>query len=121
MLSLRTKKSEEFYQKDVQQAGCFICGFDLLVKEYKKWVILENKYPYDAISNKHHLLCPKRHIATREEMTVDELDELKVIRKETGDLYDFEQWNYPRRQTHPIHFHYHLIKFKNEKRTIPLS
>jgi len=115
MISLRKPENEKIYQERKKEKGCFICDLDMLVKKYKYWVILENKYGYDLIAEKHDLLCPKRHISTREELTVDELDELKIIREETGDEYDFEMWNYLARQTHPIHFHYHLIKFINKK------
>ena len=111
MISLRKKKSEKFYQEDVPEKGCFCCGWDMLVKEYKHWVVLNNKYPYDAIASKHDLICPKRHIVSRDELTTVELAELREIRKLNEKIYDFEMWSYPHRQTHPVHYHIHLIKF----------
>ena len=112
MISLRKKESEKIYQKREEEKGCFICNKDLLAKEYSHWVILKNRYPYDAIASRHDLLCPKRHISDREELTINELAELREIRKANSDIYSFEMWNYPSKQTHKVHFHLHLLVFK---------
>jgi len=112
MISLRKKESEKIYQEREKGKGCFICNRDLLSGEYEYWVVVKNKYPYDAIASRHDLLCPKRHISTREELTFAELAELEEIRKANSDIYSFEMWNYPSKQTHKVHFHLHLLVFK---------
>lgn len=111
--SFRTAKTEAKYQKELQSLkGCFICRRDLLIKEYKHWIIVGNRYPYDAVAQTHHMIAPKRHISKHEELSLEELSELNQIREKNADTYDFEMFNLPHRQTHPPHFHIHLIKYK---------
>jgi diadenosine tetraphosphate (Ap4A) HIT family hydrolase len=118
MLTLRTIEEEKTYRewkKKNDPNSCPFCNRDLLRKEFKYWIILENRFPYSLISEKHHLLSIKRHIKNLDELTLDEGVELESILYQinTNQIdYDMISYNVPKRQSVPFHFHLHLIKLK---------
>ena len=109
---MRTTKNEENYFNHLKQAGddCIFCKKDLLIKEYKHWILLKNKFPYDLVAKKHDMLAPTRHVEKIGECTTEELIELKKIVKELTPKYDCLLDNFPKKKTIPLHYHFHLLK-----------
>jgi diadenosine tetraphosphate (Ap4A) HIT family hydrolase len=110
-MSARKKESEKAYleyKKKLPAGFCPMCERELLVKEYKHWIITKNRFPYDAITNKHDMLSPKRHIGEKEQLTFEEVKELREIEK-TIEGYTSIIYNLPQNQSVKGHLHYHLI------------
>lgn len=84
------------------------------IKEYRDWLIIENRFPYDLVANVHHLLIPKRKFSDYEEMSDGEEEELFQIKKEVAANYDSVIENFHGNRSVHDHFHFHLIKFKPE-------
>src|SRR5438128_1151808 len=82
------------------------------VQEFKYWLIIQNIFPYDLISSVHHLLIPKRPVPMNGDILPEEKDELLEIRKVVAPNYDCIIENFPRNQSVPGQFHYHLVTFK---------
>ena len=116
--TLRKPESEKRYQdwkKKNDKNYCPFCNLDLLRKEFKHFIILENRFEYDGLEPKiHHLLATKRHISSKEEMTQEELQELDSIEWQIeNDQFDYDsiQKNVKRKMSIPTHWHKHLIKY----------
>ncbi len=88
-----------------------------LVKEFEHWVIIENKYPYDAIATTSHIISTKREVAFNWDLlTPEELDEFNAIKKDyLSEHYDVIWENLPKGQTVPGHFHLNLLVLKREE------
>lgn len=88
-----------------------------LVKEFEHWVIIENKYPYDAIAKVSHLILTKRKVAFDWNLiNKEEMEEFSKLRSSyLAENYDLIWENLPRGQTIPGHFHLHLLVLKREE------
>lgn len=84
-----------------------------LIKEWKRWNLVENAFPYDAIARQHHLLFPKRQFTHERSMSLAELFEFNNIKKEISGSYDSILENFESARSIPLHFHYHLINWKD--------
>ena len=114
MIFTRSKKVQKEYKekrKTLSSDKCFICEKDNLVKEYKYWVLLKNSYPYVEL-NQHCLLCPKRHINQREEITRDENDEYVSIILDLESRGYFWRWNTKEESSFKYHIHCQIGKIK---------
>lgn len=114
--SLRSEYTENRYQKflndDTKGEGCIFCQKDLLIREFDNWVLLQNRYPYDAVFKVHHMLAPKRHVTSERGLTPQEAQEYRNILDELQDFYHCSWFNFPSRQTIPSHYHIHLLQFQ---------
>lgn len=110
-VTLRTPENQKRYMeflKNNKNRRCFICDRELLVKEYKNFIIIKNKFPYNRIFAQHFLICPKRHISQIFQLNISEIKELEKILS-TFD-YDMIFWNNTKYQSHKSHIHLHLCK-----------
>jgi diadenosine tetraphosphate (Ap4A) HIT family hydrolase len=115
MTTLRSKETEERYKTEIDNGllenGCALCKKEAL-KEFKRWKILLNDFPYDAVAQTHHMLVPKRHLIEKE-LPEEEREELQSIK----DTYLSDHYDYMVEATHktksiPGHFHLHLLLLK---------
>jgi len=82
------------------------------IKEFTHWRIIENKYPYDAVAQTHHMLLPTRH-CLESELTAEEIKELLEVKLSALDTtYTFIFEALPREKSVPGHHHLHLLKTK---------
>lgn len=95
----------------------FLDWRDSLVKEFEHWIIMENKYPYDAVATTTHMLATKREVAFNWDLlNEEEKKEFEKIRKEyLPEHYDAIWENLPKGQTVPGHFHLNLLVLKREE------
>ena len=121
MLTPRSEITEAKYQefkKAKQNAGADLCVFNLddetVVREFEHWLIIENRFPYDNMTNINHLLVPRRAVCTFKELSAAEQTErlsiydLLVEEK----YYDAMVENFPRSQSVSRHVHLHLVRWK---------
>lgn len=80
-------------------------------------MIIGNDYPYDAVADRHHLLIPKQHTNRVTDLSVAAQQELSIIlmELEASDRYDCQLTNFPVGQSHPTHFHIHLLRWKRRE------
>jgi len=116
MPTLRTPETERKYQeylKKVPKDYCFLCNKDLLIKEYKYFILVKNKFPYDAHYKIHHdVLATKRHIVLEEEMTVREWMELQRLKRQVmiGNKYEHICENTLKNKSVKLHWHIHFLR-----------
>ncbi len=118
--TLRTFKTEGIYMRQMQDRiknpqnynTCIFCAKELLIKEFKYWMILKNRFPYDRIYEKSHMLAVKRHAASEADLTVNEIMELRMIKKDHLKNYHVLLENVGARISIKDHFHLHILKFK---------
>jgi diadenosine tetraphosphate (Ap4A) HIT family hydrolase len=120
LFTLRKPESEAIYgefKKRMDKNYCPFCNRDLMRREFKYWIIVENRFPYDKVFKRHDILACKRHIKEWTEMTKDEWAELKsieyqIMNGEVGD-YNLVIINVPKDRSIPRHLHFHLATYKN--------
>ena len=88
----------------------------LALKTFDHWVIIPNKFPYDAIAAISHQIFTKRTVKFDWDLlTKEEIAELTHLKKTyIADKYDVVWENLPSGQTAPGHFHLHLLVHKRE-------
>lgn len=113
--SLTEKKYMDFLQKKTEgrlPTKCIFCEKELLIKNFKYWVLLENRFPYDRLFQTSHMLAPKRHAASEVDLTLKEITELRRIKKKHLTNYHVILENVGVRISIKNHFHLHLLTFK---------
>ncbi len=114
----RNWRSEEMHQSYMDSInkghlddGCVLCK-DTSIMDFEYWRIIDNLFPYDTVSEVHHMILPKDHIKESDlpQEALKEFSELK-----TGYLneeYNFVLEALPKDKSIPAHHHLHLIKAK---------
>lgn len=107
----RTRETEQKYQDfklTPEALTCPFCTKQMLIKEYKYWILLDNRFGYDARYKTSHMLAPKRHVL-EEHFTLQEIQELLDIKKQIAGDYDIIQENLGSLKSRPDHAHLHLL------------
>jgi hypothetical protein len=117
MYIFRTKETHELYEEHKKdghlERGCPLCATEA-IEQFKYWKIITNKFPYDRVSEVHHMMVPNRHV-TEYELTEEEKAELLEIKHAyINDTYIFMLEAMQRHKSIPAHFHLHLIIPKEE-------
>src|SRR3990167_824040 len=113
---LRTPEQQAKYDEYIAEGnldkGCGLCERRSL-RDFGRWRIIDNIFPYDRIAKVHHMIIPKRHVKEAD-LTYEELEELRQIKEEhlQGD-YDLIIEATHRTRSIPGHFHIHLVVFKD--------
>lgn len=109
---LRTKETKARYAAATKSGDFFL--EDPAVAEYEYWRVIKNSFPYDVVADVHNLLAIKRLVASENDLTPEELAELKEIKSTISNdgSYDVIMLNFPKRQTQPQRLHYHLLVYK---------
>ena len=116
----RKKETMERYLLEIQKPkkGCFFeqgknNPKDILYT-FKHWLIIENKFPYDAIASTSHIIFPKRSIVFDWSLlNQEEKEEFEELHNSfIKNNYDTIWENLPSGQTIPKYFHLHLLVLK---------
>ncbi len=118
--SYRSQKMRAAYTKYIEAGklavGCALCDKEAdgeLLENFNLWQLVDNRFPYDTITDTHHMLMPKAHI-TEEELTPEHLSELRELKQTIlNDRYTFIFETLPNAKSIPPHHHLHLIVVKN--------
>lgn len=102
------------YRKHIEKNGGDMSFFftSPSVKEWEHWRMIENDFPYNVLTKKHHMLTPKRLFANESEICDKERKELIEIKKEVVDDYDAIIENFVHQRTFKNHYHLHFISYK---------
>ncbi len=111
-MGFRTKETQERYDTLRENGhldnGCRLCDAKTL-EEFTFWRIVGNMFPYDMISDVHHMLIPKRHVIETE-LTEEEEDELSEIKHTyLGKHYSYMLEALTGQKSIPEHLHFHII------------
>lgn len=121
MISPRTPKTEAAYQAFKQaklKSGADLSAFNLaeeiVLREFKHWLIIANRFPYDNMTSVNHMLIPRRPIKDFTDATAEELVEHQKIKNLLIEesFYDALVENLPRSKSVQQHAHVHLVCWK---------
>jgi len=110
-VSLRTLEDEINYGEKKQQGQRVPLHHEPTLRSWKLWRVIDNRFPYSGAFQTHHLLIPKRPVATNE-LNHEEKTELDEILQEVSGSYDCYLVNFPSKQSVTNHYHVHLLKYK---------
>jgi len=114
---MRTRKTAKNYKKFrdagfLTNDGCRLCK-EILIKDFKLWKIINNRFPWDRIAKIHHMIIPKRH-TVYEKLNKAEKKEYDLIKKTYIEKkYQVIAEATEIKKTIPTHMHIHLITLKN--------
>jgi len=113
--SWRTQETHDQYlhdrQVDIKTDRCPLCTAETLV-QYTYWRIIPNKYPHDAVADKHEMIIPIGHTLERE-LSPEAKQELYNLKYNVlGKQYVFILEALPGQKSIPGHFHLHLMNPK---------
>ena len=117
MPRLRTQECEERYKKLIVtgylDSGCRLCEAPSL-KDFERWKIIRNDFPYDLIAQVHDMIVPKRHVkeSNLSEEEKKEYGEIKATYVENE--YEFIMEPTLKLKSIPEHFHLHLVVVKDK-------
>lgn len=111
-LVLRRKETYDKYMELIASGAlakrCGICN-EKLIKDFKYWKIVDNRFPWNRIAEVHHMIIPKRHI-TYEKLNKAEKEEYQKIRSKYLDKqYDLIAEATLKKKSIKGHLHLHLI------------
>lgn len=121
MKSPRTPKTAAAYKKFKEEkiaengtTNHLDLADEKIIKEYTHWLIIENRFPYDAMTSVNHMLVPKRAFGEYKDTTEEERAEYHKIIEElaAGNYYDALVENFPRSRSLTRHAHIHLVRWK---------
>lgn len=104
---LRTPETHARYE-EAKKRGRDSSFFLRPDRKILSWGIVANNFPYDAVVRKHDLLFPLRKVATRRDLTEQEMEDYYTI-IDNIQGYDAILLNYPHTQTVPDWMHFHMI------------
>lgn len=104
---LRTPETHARYE-EAKRRGMDSSFFLHPDRKILSWGIVANNFPYDATCTKHDLLFPLRKVATRRELTEQEMEDYYTI-IDNLQGYDGVRYNFPRTQSIPDWYHVHLL------------
>jgi hypothetical protein len=111
MYIFRTKETHDLYEEEKKGrdlAECPLCKAEPIV-DFTFWKIIHNKFPYDAVSQVHHMIIPKRHIVEHELTDAEKKELLQVKHSYINDNYTFMLEAMMQHKSIPEHLHIHLI------------
>ncbi len=83
------------------------------IRDYMHWVIIHNRFPYDAMFTEHHLLIPKKRIAFLRDAAQEVRDEYYEIKKnlDQEEVYESIIENFSNSRSVGGHYHIHLVNW----------
>ena len=111
--TLRTKKGQQIYVdylKNEYDNVCIFCKRDLLIEEFKYWVLVKNRFPYSNVFKNHRMLASKAHVTNYNELEAEAKLELEELLAELD--YDMCIINKKNKRSIPLHYHRHLVTLK---------
>lgn len=120
MNSPRKPETEAAYQafkkeKIAQDADLttFVLADETVVREFDNWLIIENRFPYDAMTSVNHLLVPRVEQHDFYSAAAGVQAEYHEIRRllASESFYDAVVENFPRSQSVTRYAHTHLVRW----------
>ena len=114
-LGTRKEYHEKIKNKPYWKDDCPFCKNEDIIWEWKYWNIITNMYPYSG-NEKHIMAVPHRHIIYSNELSVDELVELKDVHNFIKNFFWNEHYFSFTRETmwsrSVEHLHIHFLTWK---------
>lgn len=106
--TLRTIEGETRYKLAKLSGDLLPINQETPIQEYKYWVLVENRFPYDSIFAKHDMLVTKREYGNRSEMRLAEYIDMMNILDSLNGKYHVIFENFSDRMSVKTLFHVHL-------------
>lgn len=111
------KAFKEQHKENKDRLNHFDFTDETILREFTDWVIIKNRFPYDAVAKVNDILVSRRPIGRHYDGTKEEEDEYHEILKllATEDYYDALIENFPNTKSVKKFAHTHLIVWRNSQ------
>lgn len=114
---LRSKETADAYDKELETrtsgGECKMCeDKEAIFEEFKYWVMMENRFPYDRYFSKSHMLVTKRHTDELNLSTEEEAEFQELRYGYLAENYDSMFDHLPKQKSIPGHCHMHVVQIK---------
>lgn len=116
--TLRTRHDEAAYTQAKINGELNRLSDEPSIYDYVHWRVIQNRYPYSVAFKRHHLLLPKRMVANETELTVEEITDLREIKKTIN--YDIIMENLGQSRSVLDHYHVHLLSYYDSRSEMAL-
>lgn len=116
--SLRRDLSEYEYQQAKLRGETRPLHEEPALAEWRHWKLINNRYPYDAAFQVHHMLLPKRIVSSLDDLTMAEVAEMMQLCGKDGFVeQNYHLWfaNTNTKRSILTHFHIHLARFYSQR------
>ncbi len=126
MKNPRSKKSQGAYARfkkkhkdNKARLEHFEFADETILREFKHWIIIESRFPYDNVASVNDLLISKRPIGRHYDGTQAEEKEYHTIMKllASEGYYDALIENFPKSKSVKKFAHTHLVIWQNTKKS----
>lgn len=111
-MSMRTRRTEAAYSRAKQDGSLRPLADEYHLREWKYWVLIDNRFPHDLHHTKNHLLVRKK-TGSIYSLRLWEWAELLEIYHELKLEYDYLKLNFPSVISVPDYLHFHLMTLKD--------
>jgi len=120
-MSLRTAAGEYDYQMAKYKGTTKQLHEESVIKEWKHWLLIDNRFPYTVAFRVHRMLLPRRKVANLTELSLEEFTELlTILAGEINDEYDLWFVNTHKRRSILSHFHIHVATYVLDRKEMSL-
>lgn len=108
----RTRELEQEYQDfklTKEWERCCFCDKQMLITEYKHWILLCNRFPYNMKWKICHMLAPKRHVRWCKLNLMEWIELILIVKKGLFNKYDNVGANFGATSSIQDHVHIHLF------------
>ena len=114
-ISLRRQRTEIEYQNAKKAGLVKPLHEEHRLAEWDHWFLIANRFPYDMTFKQCDMLLPKRKVANRYQLTLDEEEEYLKIIEELSGRYDVVMENLGAKRSVADHFNLHLLKYHDNR------
>lgn len=113
-MTMRTPELEQEYQSAIRWRKLKDLRYEIPVRVFKHWMIVENRFPHDKIAEVNHMIVLKRACSDLRRIKASEWLELLFIVWRIKHNYDTFTYNLPSMSSIKNIPHAHLYKLKKE-------
>lgn len=111
----RYRAFKKTHEHDTARLESFDFSYETIIREFKLWCIIENRFPYDKMTHTNHMLVSKRPTESYYQANTQEQEEYHTIIQLLAQegFYDAMIENFPKVKSVKKFAHIHLVKWHN--------
>lgn len=120
-VTFRSAAMQQHYTNALMLGSTLPLDQETSLMEFRHWRIIDNRFPYDMLFRRSHMLMPYRVAANRADLTPEEVDELHdILDGYVNDNYDGYFVSSVWKRSNTSHYHVHLLDYVGDRSEVKL-